>query len=85
MENTTRLIESGIYHYIRHPLYLSLILLGTGAFLKNIDQFRISLAVINILSLLITARIEEKEMIEKFGDSYKLYMRKTKRFMPYIY
>ena len=35
-ENTTHLITQGIFHYIRHPLYSSLILLNLGIFLKNV-------------------------------------------------
>ncbi len=34
-ENTTVLVKAGIYSLIRHPLYLSLFLLGTGAMMKN--------------------------------------------------
>ena len=84
MENTTLLITSGLYKYIRHPLYLSLLLLGFGALLKNIDYFKIMLMIINILALIGTAKVEEKEMINKFGDDYKKYMCKTKMFIPYI-
>ena len=35
MEKTTELITAGIYRYIRHPRYLSLILGGYGAMLKD--------------------------------------------------
>src|SRR5664279_1894449 len=34
-ENTSLLVKSGIYKYIRHPLYLSVFLLGSGIMLKN--------------------------------------------------
>jgi len=84
IENTTRLVTSGIFRYIRHPLYLSLFLLGTGAMLKYTDIFRLTLAIINLLALLITAKIEEEEMIRKFGVAYEAYMRKTKMFIPFL-
>jgi protein-S-isoprenylcysteine O-methyltransferase Ste14 len=35
IETTTSLVASGIYKYIRHPLYGSLIFLGAGCFFKN--------------------------------------------------
>ena len=68
-ENTSLLVKSGIYGYIRHPLYLSICLLGTGIMLKDPQLAQLVLGVINLLfPSIITARIEEKEMIAKFGD-----------------
>lgn len=83
-ENTSLLVKSGIYGYIRHPLYLSVFLLGTGVMLKNPDPLQLVLGVINLLAVYITARIEENEMIVKFGEDYRKYMKETKMFIPFI-
>jgi protein-S-isoprenylcysteine O-methyltransferase Ste14 len=83
-ENTSLLVKSGIYGYIRHPLYLSIFLLGTGVMLKNPAPIQLILGVINLIAVYITARIEENEMIVKFGDDYRLYMTETKMFIPFI-
>jgi protein-S-isoprenylcysteine O-methyltransferase Ste14 len=83
-ENTSLLVKSGIYGYIRHPLYLSVFLLGTGAMLKNPEPAQLILGVINLVAVYITAHIEENEMIAKFGDDYKAYMKETKMFIPFI-
>jgi protein-S-isoprenylcysteine O-methyltransferase Ste14 len=83
-ENTSTLVRSGIYGYIRHPLYLSLFLLGTGVMFKNPDLIQVILGTINFGAIVITARIEEKEMITKFGEEYKDYMTRTKMFIPFI-
>jgi len=83
-ENTSLLVKSGIYGYIRHPLYLSIFLLGTGIMLKDPAPFQIVLGFINLVAVYITARIEEHEMISKFGEEYKIYMTETKMFIPYI-
>ena len=84
-ENTSLVVKSGIYGYIRHPLYLSIFLLGTGVVLKNTGTFQLVLGVINIIAVWVTARIEENEMIEKFGDEYRNYIRETKMFIPFIF
>jgi protein-S-isoprenylcysteine O-methyltransferase Ste14 len=84
IENTANLVTSGLYKYIRHPLYLSLMLVGFGILLKNIEFIQIILASINIVSLVFTAKVEEKEMTKKFGNEYLDYMKKTKMFFPYI-
>jgi protein-S-isoprenylcysteine O-methyltransferase Ste14 len=83
-ENTSVLVKSGIYGYIRHPLYLSIFLLGTGIVLKDPAPLQLLLGLINLIAVYITARIEENEMIVKFGDDYRLYMTETKMFIPFI-
>jgi protein-S-isoprenylcysteine O-methyltransferase Ste14 len=83
-ENTSILVKSGIYKYIRHPLYLSILLLGTGVMLKNPAALQIVLGTINLIAVYITSRIEENEMIAKFGDDYRQYMTESKMFIPFI-
>jgi protein-S-isoprenylcysteine O-methyltransferase Ste14 len=84
IENTTALVTSGIYHYIRHPLYASLILLGTGIFFKNMTPTTALCALVNLWAMVATARTEEREMLKKFGDAYAGYMMRTKMFIPFI-
>jgi protein-S-isoprenylcysteine O-methyltransferase Ste14 len=83
-ENTSVLVKSGIYGYIRHPLYLSVFLLGTGVMLKEIGPVQIVLGIINLVAVYFTAMIEENEMISKFGDDYRAYINGTKMFIPFI-
>jgi protein-S-isoprenylcysteine O-methyltransferase Ste14 len=83
-ENTSLLVKSGIYGYIRHPLYLSVFLFGTGVMLKDPGLIQLILGTINLIAVYFTARIEEKEMIAKFGDEYKEYMKETKMFIPFV-
>jgi len=85
LENTTVLVRSGIYKYIRHPLYCSLLLLGTGIVCKDPGSLQIILGIINIAAIYFTARIEEKEMTAKFGEQYLDYMKDTKMFIPFVF
>lgn len=83
-ENTTALVKSGIYGYIRHPLYCSLLLLGTGIMFKNTGNLQLAAGAVNLAAIYVTAKIEEKEMTARFGDLYKDYMKETKMFIPWI-
>ena len=83
-ENTSVLVNEGLYRYIRHPLYLSLFLLGTGVMFKDPGMVQIIPGIINLVAVYITARIEEKEMIARFGNEYREYMKETKMFIPFI-
>ena len=82
LERTTRLVTTGLYKYIRHPLYLSLILGGFGATTKDPGYLQVILSVVNLIALYLTARVEEAEMINKFGDEYRDYMKKSRMFFP---
>jgi protein-S-isoprenylcysteine O-methyltransferase Ste14 len=83
-ENTSVLVRSGLFVYIRHPLYLSIFLLGTGVMLKQIGTLQLILGAINLIAIYLTAKMEEKEMIAKFGDEYRGYMAESKMFIPFL-
>lgn len=85
LENTTRLVTRGLYGFIRHPLYASLIYLGFGAALKQVTVWTAVLAAVNTAALYVTAKVEEGEMAAKFGEDYRTYMAKTKRFIPFVF
>jgi protein-S-isoprenylcysteine O-methyltransferase Ste14 len=83
-ENTSVLVRSGIYGYIRHPLYLSIFIFSTGVVLKDPGITQIILGIVTLVSIFITAKIEEGEMTAKFGPEYREYMKQTKMFVPGI-
>jgi protein-S-isoprenylcysteine O-methyltransferase Ste14 len=83
-ERTTELVTTGIYRYIRHPLYASLLYLAWGAFLKEISWVSSVLVVLASASLLATAKADEKECVGYFGDPYREYMQRTKMFIPFV-
>jgi len=79
------LVKEGPYRYIRHPVYLGtfLMLLGSVLVLKSIPGF--VLLFLTYLPLLITrARMEEKELLKKFGKEWKEYKDKTGFLFPSI-
>jgi len=83
-EKTTQLVTSGIYRYIRHPLYSSLLLLTWGIFFKNISALGIVLAASATVFLVLTAKADEQECIQFFGSAYGEYMKSTKMFIPHV-
>ena len=83
-EKTTELIETGIFRYVRHPLYGSLLFLTWGVCLKNPEFILVIISFAASVFFYITAVWEEKEDIAYFGDKYKDYIRRSKMFIPYI-
>jgi protein-S-isoprenylcysteine O-methyltransferase Ste14 len=83
-ENSTRLIETGFYRFIRHPMYGSLMLLGLGIYFKRVTVLTSALAFVVVLALGLTALIEEGEMRTRFGEDYAAYKRRTRMFVPFL-
>jgi protein-S-isoprenylcysteine O-methyltransferase Ste14 len=84
VEDTTVLVVVGLYKYLRHPLYASLLFLGWGAFLKDPSLLAAVLVVAASAALLVTAKVEEGENVKKFGEPYVDYMKRTKMFVPFV-
>ncbi len=77
-----KLITNGIYRYIRHPLYT----FGASMFVSfgmMADSWYIAaLGVLTFIIMAIRTPKEEANLIEKFGDEYREYMKRTGRFFP---
>lgn len=84
IENTSVLVTRGVYRYIRHPLYASLLLLAWGVFFKNPSLIAGVLALAATAFLVATARVEEADNLQKFGADYAAYMKKTRMFIPFL-
>lgn len=80
-----RLIKHGIYKHIRHPAYLgtSLFSIGISLIFSSLSGFLLMLALSS--SYLYRIRLEESVLLEKFGDEYREYKKKTKKIIPFIY
>ena len=84
-EKTTRLVTTGIYAYIRHPMYASLLVLTWGVCLWAPSLAALLIAAIASLFLCLTALADERECLVYFGAEYADYMRRTRRFIPGLY
>ena len=85
-EKTTTLVVEGIYRYIRHPMYSSLLFLAWGIFFKDVMSWAgIGLVAAATFFLTMTAKAEEGEDIRFFGAAYQDYMRRTRMFIPFLF
>lgn len=79
------LITSGVYRYIRHPIYTGLFLAYTGGEIVAQSYLFLIAIVFFFLRGSLWAKREEKILGKHFGDAYILYMKRTKMFIPYIW
>jgi len=85
LEATTQLVQSGIYRFIRHPLYASLLALAWGIFFKSPSLLDGCIANVTTAFLYATARADEAECLDRFGDEYAGYMKTTRMFIPHVF
>lgn len=78
------LVTGGIYAFIRHPLYASLILLGFAWALIWRSGPVLGLALVQAIFLDAKARREERYLRARF-EGYTAYARRVKRFVPGLY
>jgi protein-S-isoprenylcysteine O-methyltransferase Ste14 len=81
-----KIIDKGIYKVIRHPAYAGSLLsfLGLGlAFSNWLSTLVIFIPI--LIAFIYRIQIEEKTLIQAFGDEYINYSKTTKRLIPMIY
>lgn len=80
-----KLSTSGPYRWVRHPLYTigSSFIVSFGMMADN--WFISLLGVLAFIGMAIRTPKEEANLIEKFGEEYREYMRKTGRFLPKVF
>jgi protein-S-isoprenylcysteine O-methyltransferase Ste14 len=76
------LVTSGPYRWVRHPLYTvgSSLFIAFGMMADN--WFIAGLGILTFILMAIRTPKEEANLIEKFGDEYREYMKRTGRFLP---
>ena len=81
-----RLIQEGVYRYIRHPMYTSLFLYAIGQLLV-LPNWIAGPSYLVTFGILFALRIEAEErmMLDEFGDEYRSYANHTKRIIPGVW
>jgi protein-S-isoprenylcysteine O-methyltransferase Ste14 len=84
IQDEHKLITEGPYHWVRHPMYTTLLMLFIGLSLISAVWPFLVLAIVMMPFFNRVASKEETMMIEQFGDEYRSYIRRTGRFFPLI-
>ncbi len=78
-----KLVTTGIYGKIRHPMYLAVLVITLSFIVNDFSVLKISLWVILFVVLILKSEIEENILSQKF-DEYSVYRQHTKRIIPYL-
>jgi len=83
LKDRHQLVTHGIYHYIRHPMYTSVLLLCSALTLTNAHSLAQLVMLILFVDLILKSNVEEKLLTERFS-TYQNYKSKTGRFLPFM-
>ncbi len=82
IRETPCVIRKGVFNVVRHPMYLSEILLYLGFLIMSISIAALFVWIIAILFLHFISRHEEKLLLTRFGKDYEQYMREVPMLIP---
>lgn len=79
-----KLVKKGIYKYIRHPMYLSVLLVGFSFIIADPKAITLLFWMILLIDLHLKMDVEEANLMRSFPE-YVDYRKSTKRLIPIIY
>jgi len=80
----SRLVTTGIYALVRHPLYSSQLFLAAGWTIRTMSVPHLALTLLAFLFFSYKASKEEGWLTERHPE-YADYARKVKKFVPFVY
>jgi methanethiol S-methyltransferase len=81
---STTLKDTGLYGIVRHPIYLAWLMMVWPA--PVMTGSRLVFAVVSTIYLVIAIPLEERTLLQDFGDAYSAYQKKVKwRMVPFVY
>ena len=78
------LVTHGPYRWVRHPFYDVVFLWGLSLSLLTANWLLALLGFSAFTMMVLRTRIEEKKLIERFGDEYRAYASRTGQFLPHL-
>lgn len=77
-----KLVKTGIYAKVRHPIYLSGLILSLGFTLIAGNLYGLLFFILSLVAFVTRIKKEERELITKFGEEYKEYAKETSLLKP---
>jgi protein-S-isoprenylcysteine O-methyltransferase Ste14 len=80
-----RVVQEGPLGIVRHPYYVSYVLMPVGLALVLTNPWPLPLALCVVVGMGPTARAEEEHLIALFGEEYQKYQQRVGRFFPKLF
>lgn len=84
-ESQKELVVTGMYRFVRHPLYFGIMILIAGLYLLFPSENMLITLLVTYTYIWIGSRLEERKLRVVYGESYTIYAQKVKSLIPYVY
>ena len=79
------LVDSGVYAWVRHPMYLGILLFCLAFLLISVSLVSIVIWIAFFIFYDRMAAYEEKSLIEILGEEYTAYQKRVSKWLPQLY
>lgn len=79
----TELVTTGPYRFVRHPIYGGMLVMIVGTEI-GLSPLWLPVAIVAAVYFILSARAEERHMMNRFPDSYPAYRARTKMLLPFL-
>jgi protein-S-isoprenylcysteine O-methyltransferase Ste14 len=83
IKQSAMLVTSGPYAFIRHPMYSAVLLTIWSLIIDQYSLFRLMIGLVLTIDLIVKLLFEES-LLKKHFAGYEIYMRETKRLVPFF-
>jgi len=80
-KTNSELIQTGLYQFIRHPIYTGILLMLFGFGIYQSSPYKLGITLILFILFYFKSNYEEQRLISKYDD-YSVYKKITGRFFP---
>jgi protein-S-isoprenylcysteine O-methyltransferase Ste14 len=77
-----RVIDSGVFAHVRHPMYLGSLCMDLGLFMTTCSIFCLDILAVMFVFYDRIAAFEERDLAQRFGNEYANYARRVRRWVP---
>ncbi len=82
-KKNSELVQTGLYKYVRHPIYTGILISSFSFALATASGYRILITILLYILFMVKSEYEERLLMERYKE-YESYMKKTGRFFPKI-
>lgn len=74
-------ISRGLYRYSRHPMYITMFVFLLGLGIITASWVLLLFLIVFVVGCAVYTGVEEQSCLEKYGDAYRTYMKRTPRWL----
>ncbi len=82
-KTNSELVQSGLYKYVRHPIYTGILISSFSFAMATESGFRILISILLYILFIVKSEYEERLLTKRYRE-YELYKKTTGRFFPKI-